>query len=92
MEHSWQNEENWCENCVEYDYEGECYFLNKICRACIRNPYVQEQAERIFITDSFLIQPPEDLFFSEINPDKRSIGFIIRFGTLKVLEKNINQN
>lgn len=84
--------ENWCEECIDYDCKERCYFLNEICRVCIRNPYISENPERIFITEYFIIQPPEDLFCPVKNFNKRSIGFIVRFGKILVLEGDVSQN
>lgn len=82
----WQGMESRCEGCV--DYEEECYFSSLSCKVCIRNPYIKENDDRIFITRDFLIQPPEDLYLSKINPDRNSIGFVIRFGKLIIMRAN----
>ncbi len=76
------DEKNECWGCVDFDQEGKCYFTDETCKICLRNPFVpfDESRNIVFINNNFLIQPPEDMYLAEVNPDTKSIGFVVRFG------------
>ena len=84
----WSEEKNNCWGCVDIDYEDPetCYFFCDSCKICVRNPFVLpnywffQSRNVVFINKNFLIQPPEDMYLAERNPDTKSIGFFARFG------------
>ncbi len=87
-------EENECWGCVDFDQEGMCYFTDEACKICLRNPFVlfDEVRNIVFINKAFLIQPPEDMYLAEVNPDTKSIGFVARFGLppQKIIKLSLN--